>query len=67
MTLISDLLNKPAEHLVMNQSDNYRQTQEQRYLIDRTIPTVDYGKGCKCNWVCVGEGCGRVRGCGGGI
>ena len=31
----------------MNQSDNYRQTQELRYIIDRTIPTIDYGKGCK--------------------
>jgi hypothetical protein len=31
----------------MNQADNYRAIQEDRYIIDRTIPAVDYGKGCK--------------------
>ena len=47
LSLVTDLLNKQPEHLVMNQADSYRKTQELRYLIDRTIPTVDYGKGCK--------------------
>lgn len=42
---LSKLLDKPVEQLVMNQADDYRQTQELRYLIDRTIPTMDYGKG----------------------
>ena len=42
-----ELLNKSEDGLVMNQGDVYRQTQEQRYLVDRTIPFVDYGKGCK--------------------
>ena len=43
----AELLNKPADQLVMNQADSYRQTQELRYIIDRTIPTMDYGKGCE--------------------
>lgn len=29
----------------MNQGDTYREKQESRYLIDRSIPAVDYGKG----------------------
>ncbi|KAL5019985.1 hypothetical protein ScPMuIL_002877 [Solemya velum] len=29
----------------MNQADHYRKMQEDRYLIDRTIPAMDYGKG----------------------
>lgn len=29
----------------MNQGDAYRKKQEARYLIDRSIPAVDYGKG----------------------
>ena len=41
------MLGKPEEHLVMNQADSYRKTQELRYIIDRTIPTSDYGKGCE--------------------
>ena len=44
---IVELLNKAPDQLVMNQADSYRQTQEQRYIIDRTIPTMDYGKGCE--------------------
>jgi len=31
--------------LVMNQSEEYRETQEKRYAIDRSIPSMDYGKG----------------------
>ncbi|XP_071490212.1 MYCBP-associated protein-like [Diadema antillarum] len=42
---ISKLLQKPPEMLVMNQAEEFRETQEQRYLIDRSIPAVDYGKG----------------------
>ncbi|CAL1533076.1 unnamed protein product [Lymnaea stagnalis] len=42
---ISNLLQKPLDQLAMNQADNFRAVQEQRYLIDRTIPKVDYGKG----------------------
>lgn len=33
------------EELVQNQGDIYRGKQELRYLIDRSIPAVDYGKG----------------------
>lgn len=29
----------------MNEGDTYREKQELRYLIDRSIPAVDYGKG----------------------
>ncbi|ELU14603.1 hypothetical protein CAPTEDRAFT_226990 [Capitella teleta] len=42
---LSKLLNKAPDQLVMNQADCYRETQELRYLIERTIPTVDYGHG----------------------
>ncbi|XP_070178743.1 MYCBP-associated protein-like isoform X2 [Littorina saxatilis] len=42
---ISKLLQKAPEDLVMNQVDNFRTVQEDRYLIDRTIPFLDYGKG----------------------
>lgn len=42
---ISKLLQKDPEDLTMNQSENYHKTQEERYIIDRTIPFMDYGKG----------------------
>ncbi|XP_056002049.1 MYCBP-associated protein-like isoform X3 [Ostrea edulis] len=42
---ISKLLQKNPEDLAMNAADNYRQIQEERYMIDRTIPFKDYGKG----------------------
>ena len=45
--IITELLNKPEDQLVMNQADSYRKTQELRYVIDRTISYKDYGKGCK--------------------
>ena len=44
---VSELLEMPKSSLVMNKADDYRQTQEQRYLIERSIPALDYGKGCK--------------------
>ncbi|XP_025083097.1 MYCBP-associated protein-like isoform X2 [Pomacea canaliculata] len=42
---ISKLLQKPPEDLAMNRTETYRKTQEDRYLIDRTIPFIDNGKG----------------------
>ncbi|KAL4226579.1 hypothetical protein ACF0H5_014564 [Mactra antiquata] len=42
---ISKLLQKNPEDLAMNQADNYRKIQEDRYIVERTIPAVDYGKG----------------------
>ncbi|KAL8622323.1 hypothetical protein ACOMHN_043327 [Nucella lapillus] len=42
---ISKLLQKAPEDLAMNQADSYRKVQEDRYLIDRTLPFVDHGKG----------------------
>ncbi|KAK6958793.1 MYCBP-associated protein-like isoform X1 [Biomphalaria glabrata] len=42
---ISNLLNKPLEELAMNQADNFRAIEEQRYLIEKAIPKIDYGKG----------------------
>ncbi|RXM37447.1 MYCBP-associated protein [Acipenser ruthenus] len=42
---ISSLLQKPVEKLVMNESDNFRQTQEQRDVIDRSLPALHHGKG----------------------
>jgi hypothetical protein len=29
----------------MNAADNYRKIQEERYILERTIPLTDYGKG----------------------
>lgn len=31
----------------MNQADGYKKTQEHREVIDRTLPLVEDGKGCK--------------------
>lgn len=44
---ILELLQKNPEDLAMNAADNYRKIQEERYILDRTIPLTDYGKGCK--------------------
>ncbi|XP_078360257.1 MYCBP-associated protein-like [Oculina patagonica] len=42
---LSNVLNTSTDMLVMNQSEDYRETQENRYAIDRSIPSMDYGKG----------------------
>jgi len=42
---LSNILNTSTDMLVMNQSEDYRETQEDRYAIDRSIPSMDYGKG----------------------
>ncbi|EDO31470.1 predicted protein [Nematostella vectensis] len=42
---LSALLQTSTDMLVMNQSEDYRKNQEQRHVIDRAIPSVDYGKG----------------------
>lgn len=42
---LSNVLNTSTDMLVMNQSEEYRETQENRYAIDRAIPSIDYGKG----------------------
>ncbi|XP_069510989.1 MYCBP-associated protein isoform X2 [Ambystoma mexicanum] len=38
-------LGTPANDLLMNMTDGYRQIREERTLIDRCIPAIDYGKG----------------------
>ncbi|KAK2559432.1 MYCBP-associated protein [Acropora cervicornis] len=42
---LADLLRTSTDMLVMNQSEEYRETQENRYVIDRAIPSTEYGKG----------------------
>lgn len=42
---LSNMLNTSTDMLVMNQSEDYRQIQENRDAIDRSIPSMDYGKG----------------------
>ncbi|KXJ26552.1 MYCBP-associated protein [Exaiptasia diaphana] len=42
---LSDSLQVTTDMLIMNQSDDYRTIQEQRHVIDRAIPSLDYGKG----------------------
>ncbi|TSK18101.1 MYCBP-associated protein [Bagarius yarrelli] len=44
---ISNLLQKPVEELLMNQSDRFRETQEQRELISRGLPIFHYGYGAR--------------------
>lgn len=38
-------MNTSTDMLVMNQSEDYRQIQENMDAIDRSIPSMDYGKG----------------------
>lgn len=40
---VSDLLQKPVEDLLMNQSNRFRETQEQKELISRGLPALHYG------------------------
>ncbi|NWV67934.1 MYBPP protein, partial [Malurus elegans] len=42
---LGEILDKPENELLMNMSDNYRQIQEERDLIDRTLPALFPGKG----------------------
>ena len=51
--LITELLQKDPKDLAMNQSDNYRAIQEDRYIVDRTIPATGYGKGCKYHCISI--------------
>lgn len=43
MFCASDLLQKPVEDLLMNQSNRFRETQEQRELISRGLSTLHHG------------------------
>ncbi|NXD28702.1 MYBPP protein, partial [Spelaeornis formosus] len=42
---LGDILHKPENELLMNMSDDYRQIQEERDLIDRSLPALFPGKG----------------------
>eukprot|EP00794_Sanderia_malayensis_P007220 gene7220-8028_t len=42
---LSESMGVPADMLLMNQDEDFRAKQEQRMLIDRAIPSMDYGKG----------------------
>ncbi|KAF7689256.1 MYCBP-associated protein isoform X2 [Silurus meridionalis] len=44
---ISNLLQKPVEDLLMNQSNRFRETQEQRELISRGLPALYNGHGAR--------------------
>ncbi|KAI5623498.1 MYCBP-associated protein [Silurus asotus] len=44
---ISNLLQKPVEDLLMNQSNRFRETQEQRALISRGLPALYNGHGAR--------------------
>ncbi|XP_058236605.1 MYCBP-associated protein isoform X1 [Hemibagrus wyckioides] len=44
---ISNLLQKPVEDLLMNHSNRFRETQEQRELISRRLPALHYGHGAR--------------------
>ncbi|NXE37215.1 MYBPP protein, partial [Ptilorrhoa leucosticta] len=42
---LGEILHKPEDELLMNVSDDYRQIQEERDLIDRSLPALFPGKG----------------------
>ncbi|NWV35416.1 MYBPP protein, partial [Grantiella picta] len=42
---LGEILHKPENELLMNKSDDYRQIQEERDLIDRSLPALFPGKG----------------------
>ncbi|NWR48202.1 MYBPP protein, partial [Regulus satrapa] len=42
---LGEILHKPENELLMNMSDDYRQIQEERDLIDRSLPALFLGKG----------------------
>nr|XP_041575881.1 MYCBP-associated protein isoform X2 [Taeniopygia guttata] len=42
---LGEILHRPENELLMNMSDNYRQIQEERDLIDRSLPALFPGKG----------------------
>uniref|UniRef100_A0A8C3TB84 MYCBP associated protein n=1 Tax=Chelydra serpentina TaxID=8475 RepID=A0A8C3TB84_CHESE len=42
--VLSKFLQKPENELLMNLSEDYRRVQEERYLIDRSLPALHYGK-----------------------
>ncbi|XP_010001056.1 PREDICTED: MYCBP-associated protein [Chaetura pelagica] len=42
---LGEILQRPEDELVMNVSENYRQIQEERELIDLSLPTLLPGKG----------------------
>uniref|UniRef100_A0A674JKR4 MYCBP associated protein n=1 Tax=Terrapene triunguis TaxID=2587831 RepID=A0A674JKR4_9SAUR len=42
--VLSKFLRKPENELLMNLSEDYRRVQEERYLIDRSLPALHYGK-----------------------
>ncbi|CAM5156019.1 unnamed protein product [Eretmochelys imbricata] len=44
-SFLSKFLRKPENELLMNLSEDYRRVQEERYLIDRSLPALHYGKG----------------------
>ncbi|XP_053577978.1 LOW QUALITY PROTEIN: MYCBP-associated protein [Bombina bombina] len=42
---LASQLNKPTSQLLMNVCEDVRRVQEEKYLIDRSIPAMEYGKG----------------------
>ncbi|AWP06034.1 putative MYCBP-associated protein [Scophthalmus maximus] len=43
---LSDLLHRPAQTLLMNQANHFRDTQEQRELLNQVLPLIHFGYGC---------------------
>ncbi|KAK5926848.1 hypothetical protein CgunFtcFv8_022386 [Champsocephalus gunnari] len=43
--LLSDMLDRPVESLLMNQANHYRETQEQREFLNRVMPLIHSGYG----------------------
>ncbi|KAI3352910.1 hypothetical protein L3Q82_019481, partial [Scortum barcoo] len=42
---LSDLLDRPVENLLMNKANHFRETQEQRELLNRVMPLIHSGYG----------------------
>lgn len=49
--LFSEYLEKSESDLVMNSSENYRRIQEERTLIDRSLPALYPGKVVVPQWL----------------
>ncbi|KAL6110389.1 mycbpap [Pungitius sinensis] len=43
--LLSDLLDRPVENLLMNQANRFRETQEKRKVLDQVMPNIHSGYG----------------------
>ncbi|XP_029949269.1 MYCBP-associated protein-like [Salarias fasciatus] len=44
---LSGLLDRPVEHLLMNQANHFREAQEEKQLLSQALPLIQSGYGCR--------------------